>query len=196
LNLACGKHLVINSLQITSLKIRPVLQKNGGPTENISHFFSRFSGFSEFFPLQAVLYEQQAAIQPLSKKSCQKHYRRFCGFSRMCHNRRVNVEMTGRNDGCAGWMAVKRRQPGLLMKSENPQCLYPSHRSHPSFLHALIKPPGHWPGSNPIKPNQTQSNPIKVKTGFQQGLTGPAGGPNRQFLPLPLPGWTFNPCPP
>ena len=136
----------------------------------------------------------------------------------------MNVEMTGRNGGCGGWTAVKRRQPSLMMKPENPQSLYPSHRSHPSFLHALIKPPGHWPGSNLIKANQSQSTcravglaeadqtqstcravlprrslakagglaKAEVKTGCQQGLIGPEGGPNRQFLPLPVPGWTLN----
>ena len=27
----------------------------------------------------------------------------------MCHNRRMNVEMTGRNEGCEGWTAAKRQ---------------------------------------------------------------------------------------
>jgi hypothetical protein len=148
-------HLVINSLQISPLKIRPVWQENRGPTEIILRICTRFSGFPGFSQSQALDLQPQAAIQPLQKKSYLKHYRRFFGCSGMCHHRRVNVEMTGRNEGCAGWMAVKRRQP-IMMKSENPQRPYPSHWSHPSFLHALIKPPGHWPGSNPIKPNQTQ----------------------------------------
>jgi len=181
--------LVINNLQVPSPKIRPFWQKNRGPTEIILRICTRFSAFPGFFPLQAIAFQRQAPIQPLQKKSCLKHYRRFFGCSGMCHNRRMTVEMTGRNEGCAGWMAFCR-PPGPMMKSGNPRRPYPSSRSHssdwshPSFLHALIKPPGHWPGSNPIKPNQTQSNPIKVKTGFQQGLIGPEGGPNRQFLPL------------
>jgi hypothetical protein len=57
----------------------------------------------------------QRRSNPLSKKSCQKHYRRFFVRSRTCHNRRVNVEATGRNRGCQGWTAVKR-QPALRAK--------------------------------------------------------------------------------
>jgi hypothetical protein len=67
-------------------------QKNRGLTGNISHFFSSFSGFSGFFPLQVLLYEQQAAIQPLQKKSCLKTDGRFSVRSGICHNRRVKVE--------------------------------------------------------------------------------------------------------
>jgi hypothetical protein len=69
-----------------------VLQKNGGPTENILHFFSRFSDLLGFCPLQAIAFQQQAAIQPLQKKSYQKHYRRFFVCSAICHNRRMNDE--------------------------------------------------------------------------------------------------------
>jgi hypothetical protein len=115
--MACGKHLAISNLQIPPLKIHPFLQKNRGPTETILHFFSRFFVFLGFFHLQAVAFQQQAATQPLSKKSSLKHYRRFYGCSGMCHNRRMNVEMTGRNEGCGGWTPVKR-QPALMMKSE------------------------------------------------------------------------------
>jgi hypothetical protein len=93
------KTLAISNLQITRPdkgrfcpKKRGVLQKNGGPTEIISHFFSRFFGFWGFPPSQAVAFQPQAAIRPLQKKSCLKTYRRFSVRSGMCHNRRVNVE--------------------------------------------------------------------------------------------------------
>jgi hypothetical protein len=85
-------------------KKRAILQKNRGPTEIILHFFSRFFGFSRFFASQAIAFQRQAAVRPLQKKSYQKHYRRFFVPSGMCHNRRMNVEMTDRNEGCGGWM--------------------------------------------------------------------------------------------
>jgi hypothetical protein len=96
-------------------KIEAILQKNGDPTKNISHFFSRFSCFPGFFHLQAIAFQRQAPLQPLPKKSCPKHYRRFFVRSGMCHNRRVIVEMTCRNEGCERWTAVKR-QPALRAK--------------------------------------------------------------------------------
>jgi hypothetical protein len=40
--------------------------------------------------LQALDLQPQAPIQPLQKKSCLKHYRRFFVCSGMCHHRRVN----------------------------------------------------------------------------------------------------------
>ena len=94
-----------------------ILQKNEGPTEIILHFFSRFSGFSGFFPLQAIAVQRQAAIQPLQKKSYLKTYRRFFVRSGICHNRRMRVEninwKTGRR-------AEKRRQENFL-----PSCFCP-----------------------------------------------------------------------
>jgi hypothetical protein len=182
-------------LQISPLKIRPFLQKNRGPTEIILRICTPFSRFSGFSQSQALDLQPQAAIQPLQKKSCLKHYRRFFDCSRMCHNRRVNVELTGRNEGSAGWTAVKRRQPSLTMKSENPQRPYPSHfipfvPSVPSVFSPRVDQTARTLAQ--IKPNQTQSNPIKVKTRSQQGLIRPEDGPNRQFLPLPVPGWTLN----
>jgi len=153
------KPLEISRLQITPLKFRPFWQENRGPTEIILRICTPFPGFAGFSQSQALDLQPQAPIQPLQKKSYQKHYRRFYGRSRMCHHRRMNVEMTGRNRGFAGWMAVKRRQPGLMMKSEIPQRPHPSHRSHwshPSFLDALIKPGNHSAASWSIKPNQTQ----------------------------------------
>jgi hypothetical protein len=74
------------------LKIRAILQKNGGPTEIILHFFSRFSGFSGFSLSQAIAFQCHPAIQPLQKKSCLKSYRRFFVRFGMCHNRRMNDE--------------------------------------------------------------------------------------------------------
>jgi hypothetical protein len=68
-----------------------------------------------FCQSQAIAFQQQAAIPPLQKKSCQKHYRRFFVRFGLCHNRRMNVEMAGRNEGCKGWTAVKR-QPALRAK--------------------------------------------------------------------------------
>ena len=91
------------------------MQKNRGPTENILHLFSRFSGFSRFFPSQPIAFQAQAAAKTLQNKSYLKSYRRFFVRSGMCHNRRVNVEMTGRNQGSAGWTAVKGR-PALRAK--------------------------------------------------------------------------------
>jgi len=88
-------------------KNEAIWQKNGGPTETILHFFSRFSSFSGFFPLQPVVSEPLAPLQPLPKKSCRKHYRRFFVRSALCHNRRMTVEMTGRNEGCERWTAIK-----------------------------------------------------------------------------------------
>ena len=102
-------------------KIGAILQKNRGPTEIILHFFSRFSGFLGFFPLQAIAFQQQAAIQPLQKKSCLKTDGRFSVRSGMCHNRRVNVETTGRNEGCEGWTAANAAPPcPLCVKNSNP----------------------------------------------------------------------------
>jgi hypothetical protein len=46
-------------------KNEAVLQKIGGPTGIILHFFSRFSYFSWFVPLQAVVSELLAPAQPL-----------------------------------------------------------------------------------------------------------------------------------
>jgi hypothetical protein len=98
-------------------KIGAVLQKNGGPTEIILHFFSRFFGFSGFFPLQAIAVQWQTPIQPLQKKSCLKTYRRFFVRSGMCQNRRMRVEninwKTGRR-------AKKRRRDNFL-----PSCFCP-----------------------------------------------------------------------
>jgi hypothetical protein len=83
-------------------KNKAVLQKNGGPTEIILHFFSRFPGLLGFFALQAIAFQPQAAIQPFQKKSYQKHYRRFFVRSAMCHNRRMNERIVqwerGRED--------------------------------------------------------------------------------------------------
>ena len=141
-----------------------ISQKNGGPMKFILHFFSHFPDFLGFFLLQAVDFKPQPPLQPLQKKSCQKHYRRFYVRSAICHNRCMNVEMTVWEQGCAGSVAF-RRQPALTMKSDNPQrpspsyrphSSHPSHSSHSSFLVALIKPPGHQTQSNPIKPNQSQ----------------------------------------
>jgi hypothetical protein len=53
-------------------------------------FFSPFSGFPGLFQSQPIAFQGQAAIRPLQKKSCQKHYRRFSVRSKMCHNRRVS----------------------------------------------------------------------------------------------------------
>jgi hypothetical protein len=71
-------------------KIGAILQKNGGPTEIILHFFQSFHELLGFFPSQAVAFQPQAAIQPLPKKSCLKTYRRFFVRPGMCHHRRMN----------------------------------------------------------------------------------------------------------
>jgi len=54
-----------SNLQISALKrdcfcpkIEAILQKNGGLTEIILHFFSRFPCFLGFFPLQAVAFQR------------------------------------------------------------------------------------------------------------------------------------------
>ena len=159
-----------------------------GPTENILHFFSSFLGFWEYFPLQAVDFQPQPAIRTLQKKSYRKHYRRFYVRSGMCHNRRVNDEKFKvqsskfygiRPSNRPGW---RRRQPSrrrntTLMPSGKHQRL-----SVPSVPCALSQ---RFAQNRPaIKPNQTQSNLINVKKCFQQGLIGPDGRPNRQFLPI------------
>jgi hypothetical protein len=89
--------LEISRLQITRpIKVRferenqAILQKNGGPTKTILHFFLCFPCFLGFFPLQPVVFQPQAAVPPRQKKSCQKHYRRFFVRSAMCQNRRMN----------------------------------------------------------------------------------------------------------
>jgi hypothetical protein len=117
-----ANHHSSNSLQMTPLKslcfcpkIRGLLQKNKGPTEIILNFFSCFLGFSAFLTLQAVVFQPLTAFQPLPKKSCQKHYGRFFVRFGMCHNRRVKVEMSDRNEGCDGWRAIKR-QPAFRAK--------------------------------------------------------------------------------
>jgi hypothetical protein len=76
-----------------------ILQKNRGPTEIILHFFSRFSGFLGFSPLQAVLFQGPAPVRPLQKKSCLKSYRRFFVRSAMCHNRRMNIQNSSMGNG-------------------------------------------------------------------------------------------------
>ena len=160
------KTLEISNLHISPLKFRPFWQKNRGPTETILHFFSRFSGFWAFFPLQAIAVQPQAPIQPLPKKSCLKHYLGFNGCSRMCHIRRMNVEMTGRNEGCERGMAICR-QPALMLKSDNPQRPSPSYRSHSVPLVPFVPfvPSRRFDEtgktSSSIKANQTQSNLIK-----------------------------------
>jgi len=88
------------------------LQKNRGPTENILHFFSRFSGFSRFFPSQPIAFQAQAAAKTLQNKSYLKSYRRFSVRPAMRHNRRMKVEMTGRNQGRQG-PTSGQRQPDL-----------------------------------------------------------------------------------
>ena len=97
------------------LKKEGILQKIGGPTEIILRFFLRFSGFLRFFQLQAVVFQRQPPIRPLPKKSYLKTDGRFSFRSGMCHNRRMTVEMTGRNEGCEGWTAIKR-QPAFAAK--------------------------------------------------------------------------------
>jgi hypothetical protein len=56
-------------------------QKKRGLSENISHFFLLFFGFLGFCALQAVVFQGQAAIKPLPKKSCQKPTVGFSFFS-------------------------------------------------------------------------------------------------------------------
>ena len=110
------KTLARNNLQITPPnrdRFWPenagLLQKNQGPTEIILNFFSRFFCFWGFFPLQAVAFQPQAAIQPLQKKSCLKTDGRFSLRPGVCHNRRVNVETTGRNVSFRGARASRTR---------------------------------------------------------------------------------------
>jgi hypothetical protein len=71
-------------------KNRAILQKIGGFWEIIFHFFLHFPCFLGFCQSQAIAFQSQAAIQPLPKKSCQKHSRRFFVRFGMCHNRRMN----------------------------------------------------------------------------------------------------------
>jgi hypothetical protein len=49
-----------------------------------------------FFLSQPIDFQSQASLQPLQKQSYLKSYRRFFVRSAMCHNRRMNVEMTDR----------------------------------------------------------------------------------------------------
>ena len=133
-------------------KIRPFSQKNKGPTETILHFFSRFPSFSRFVPSQAVYCQTQATIQPFQKKSCQKHYRRFYGRPRICHNHRMTVEMTGRNGGCKGWTAVKRR-PALREASWSAERQFRFRA--PRWKAALARP-----HSKTCRPFRRQSHPI------------------------------------
>jgi hypothetical protein len=109
------KYLDFSNLPIPPFKIRPFLQKKRGRTQEKRHFFLRFPCFLGFCALQAVAFQGQAAIQPLQKKSCLKTDGRFSVCSGMCHNRRMTVEMTGRNEGCEGCAAAKRR-PALRAK--------------------------------------------------------------------------------
>jgi hypothetical protein len=96
-----------------------ILQKIGGPTKTILHFFSRFSGCLGFFHLQAVASQGQAAIKTLQKKSCLKTYRRFFVRPAMCHNRPMNGKVVqwemGREKPAAQSQARKRRleKPGF-----------------------------------------------------------------------------------
>jgi len=118
-----GKILVRKTLEISHLQTMPLprlrfwpknralLQKNRGPTEIIFHFFLRFPSFWGLSPLQPIASQRPATNQPLRKKSCQKHYRRFFVRSRLCHHRRVNVEMTGRNQRCKGRTTLYRHPP-------------------------------------------------------------------------------------
>ena len=135
-------------------KNRGHLQKNRGPTEIILHFFSSFSFFSGFFPLQAVAFQRQAPLAPLQKKSCLKTDGRFSVRPGMCHNRPVKVEMTDRNEGCEGWTAVKRR-PALRAKrfgARNDSSAF-GHPAGNRRWRARTPKPAALPV--PIKPNQS-----------------------------------------
>jgi hypothetical protein len=165
LNPDYGKHLEINRLQIPPLKIRPFRQKNRGPTENISHFFSRFYGFFGLFPLQVFDLQPPTTVETLQKKSCPKTDGRFSLPSKMCHNRPVTVEMTGRNEGCERWTAANRppawraRRFGARNGSSafgrlagKRRCRARSKTCRPFRRQ-----------SKPIKANQSQSHLIKVR---------------------------------
>jgi len=156
-----------SSLQISALrrrcfclKNRAILQKNGGPTEIILHFFSCFPGFSGFIALQAVDFQQQAAVPSLQKKSYQKHYRRFFVRPGICLNGVVKVGQSGRNQGCAGWTAAKRR-PALCANRfgvRNDSSAFGHGRACTPCAPAPVCAPKPV-GVSGV--NQTQSNPIK-----------------------------------
>jgi hypothetical protein len=97
------------------LKKGAILQKNRGPAEIILHFFSRFPVFLGLFSSQAFAFQQQAAIQTLTKKSCPKSDGRFSVRSGICYNRCMTVVQSGRIEGCRRWTAVKR-PPALHTK--------------------------------------------------------------------------------
>ena len=122
--MANRKTLAISNLQIMCFnkgrfwpKKRGVLQKNRGSTETILHFFSWFIDFSCFFQSQPVAFQTQAAIQPLPKKSCQKHYRRFFVRSRMCFNGVVKVGQSIRPEPGMRRMDGDKKPPRLAREA-------------------------------------------------------------------------------
>jgi hypothetical protein len=107
--------------------------------------------------LQPIAFQRQATPQPLQIKSCLKHYRRFFVSSRMCHHHRVNVEMTGRNEGCAGWTGM-RCPPALRAKrfgARNGSSAFGHSAGKRRWRARTPKPVG------PSGPHQTRSNLIK-----------------------------------
>jgi hypothetical protein len=167
-------------------KKEPVLQKNGGPTEIILHFFPSFSVLSGFSPSQALASEPLAPIRPLPKKSCQKHYRRFFVHSGMCHNPRMKVETTGRNAGCEVWTAIRRR-PAVCAKRlglRNDSSAFGHPAGKRRWQARTPKSAGlsgaHHTQSNLIKANHTQSHVLlqsrKITHSQEDFLTQRRGG--------------------
>jgi hypothetical protein len=176
-------------------KYGAILQKNRAVRESFLRFFSRFSVFGGFFPLQPIAFQRQAPLHPLQKKSCQKHYGRFSVRSKMCHNRRMNDEKFKVQSSKFKVLRHTTVEPARLARqAARPPPQRPfdaigktfhSHSSHPSFLDPLMKPP--FP--LPIKPNQTQSNPINLS----RRSLGEGGSENR--LPTRFDRATWRPEP-
>ena len=177
-----SKRLRINSSQIPPPEICPFLQEYRGFQEIILRFFQFFAFFGTF-PVASSDLQLPTTIQPLQKKSCQKTDGRFSIPSGICHNRRMDVEMTYRIEGCKGWTLVKHR-PSLRAKRfgvRNGSSAFGHPAGNCRGRARLPNPAGlsatHHAQSNLITPNQTEA---LLPTRFDQ-----AGWrtPTRQFLP-------------
>jgi hypothetical protein len=141
-----------------------------------------FTGFWDCLALQVVVYESQAAAGHLQNKSCLKTYRRFFVRSRMCLNKPVKVEMTGRDEGCGRCAAP--RAAALL--SRNHAVARDRGRDEglnvaPIAPIAPISPQGLIGTGLSIKANQSQSKLIKANQSETCGSKRhPAPFPSRQ----------------
>ena len=96
----------------------------------------------------------------------------------MCHNRGVNVERTGRNEGCQGWTTIKcpPALPAQRVGARNDRSAHPAGKRR-----------GRARISEPCQPFRCRSHPIKVKNADQSDAQPPANLPASQACPPSCP---------